>query len=92
MNKDACPLSDCCRPDSGMVVQMLRTAVLLLDGKTGTLRHSGQEVPYRMQGYRRILVRHSIVQDISRKGNCRANVQIEVFFTVLKTGGIAKVS
>lgn len=72
------------RPNSEMVAQMLNKAVPLLKDE-GTMLHSDQGVLYRTQGYRDILSAHSMIQSMSRKGNCWDNAPMESFFAVLKT-------
>lgn len=72
------------KADSNMVAEMLHKAFPLLNGK-GTMLHSDQGVLYRTTGYRELLAEHSMVQSMSRKGNCWDNAPMESFFAVLKT-------
>ena len=73
------------RPNSAMVARMLKDAVSKLTDKNQVLLHSDQGVLYRTADYRRLLAEQSIVQSMSRKGNCWDNAPMESFFATLKT-------
>lgn len=72
------------RANRKMVSQMLNQAFVRLNGDK-VLLHSDQGVLYRTADYRRMLAEQSIVQSMSRKGNCWDNAPMESFFAILKT-------
>lgn len=51
----------------------------------GLLHHSDQGSQYASGDYRALLVRHGMIQSMSRKGNCWDNAVMESFFHTLKT-------
>jgi transposase InsO family protein len=73
------------RPMLDLVTSMLKKATRKLRKGERPLLHSDQGWHYRMQSYRKMLSDRSIVQSMSRKGNCYDNASMESFFAVLKT-------
>ena len=63
---------------------MLKRAVKRLNKTSGSILHSDQGWQYQMAAYRQILAEHSIIQSMSRKGNCLDNAAMESFFGRLK--------
>ena len=64
---------------------MLNDVLGKLTDKNQVLLHSDQGVLYRTADYHRLLAEQSIVQSMSRKGNCWDNAPMEKFFAILKT-------
>jgi putative transposase len=73
------------RPVFDMVRSMLDKAIAKLPPHQRLLLHSDQGWHYRMPYYQTTLSERSIVQSMSRKGNCHDNAAMESFFGVLKT-------
>jgi putative transposase len=73
------------RPLYAMVGSMLRKALKKLKPGEKPLVHSDQGWQYRMAAYQRTLGEKSLVQSMSRKGNCHDNAAMESFFAVLKS-------
>jgi putative transposase len=71
-------------PRLGMVENMLHRAIARLAPTEKPILHSDQGWQYRMPRFRQHLERRSIVQSMSRKGNCLDNAAIESFFGTLK--------
>lgn len=72
-------------PSLGMVESMLRGALTRLRPNERPVLHSDQGWQYRMPAFRQHLERHSIVQSMSRSGNCLDNAVMESFFATLKS-------
>lgn len=73
------------RPVFEMVRTMLDKALGKLLPHERPLLHSDQGWHYRMAHYQATLKKRSMVQSMSRKGNCHDNAAMESFFGVLKT-------
>ncbi len=73
------------RPLFALVGTMLRKALKKLKPGEKPLVHSDQGWQYRMAAYQRALQEKSLVQSMSRKGNCHDNAAMESFFAVLKS-------
>jgi putative transposase len=68
--------------------QLASDALVMAIAKRGTaplILHSDQGSTYATAAYRALLQRHSILQSMSRKGNCWDNAPMESFFHTLKT-------
>jgi putative transposase len=72
-------------PMLGMVENMLRGALKRLCPHERPVLHSDQGWQYRMPAFRQHLERHSILQSMSRSGNCLDNAAMESFFGTLKS-------
>ncbi len=79
----ACEISR--RPEYALVGNMLKKALKRLKPGEQPVLHSDQGWHYRMPAYQRALQERSVVQSMSRKGNCLDNAAMESFFAVLKT-------
>lgn len=79
----ACQISD--RPDLKMVTDMLSKALWGRKDLKGLILHSDQGWHYQHYKYREMLFRKSIVQSMSRKGNCLDNSMMENFFGLMKS-------
>lgn len=73
------------RPEYSLVGSMLKKAIGRLKHGEQPILHSDQGWQYRMPAYQRVLRERSIVQSMSRKGNCLDNAAMESFFAVLKS-------
>jgi putative transposase len=73
------------RPVFALVGTMLRKALRKLKPGEQPILHSDQGWQYRMPAYQRALRERSVVQSMSRKGNCLDNAAMESFFAVLKS-------
>jgi putative transposase len=73
------------QPTFSLVGIMLRKALTKLKPGEQPILHSDQGWQYRMPAYQRALREKSVVQSMSRKGNCLDNAAMESFFAVLKT-------
>lgn len=73
------------RPTLDMVMSMLKKGLAKLGAGRGLTLHSDQGWQYQMAVYRKMVSDHSMVQSMSRKGNCFDNAAMESFFAVLKT-------
>jgi putative transposase len=73
------------RPEYALVGTMLKKALNKLKPGQHPILHSDQGWQYRMPAYQRALKSKSVVQSMSRKGNCLDNAAMESFFAVLKT-------
>lgn len=73
------------RPKFELVTKMLRKALQTLSNGERPMLHSDQGWHYRMPLYKELLDASSVVQSMSRKGNCLDNSPMESFFAVLKT-------
>lgn len=72
------------RPLFNMVEAMLSKAFNRLRSHERLILHSDQGWQYRMPDYRRRLQARSVMQSMSRKGNCLDNAAMESFFGTLK--------
>jgi len=73
------------RPTFDLVSDMLLKAFKTIPDDTNLILHSDQGWHYQMKHYHRMLKEKSIVQSMSRKGNCYDNAVIENFFGILKS-------
>lgn len=73
------------RPEFALVGTMLKKALKKLQPGEQPILHSDQGWQYRMPAYQRALREKSVVQSMSRKGNCLDNAAMESFFAVLKS-------
>ena len=73
------------RPEYALVGSMLKKALKKLKPGERPILHSDQGWQYRMPAYQRALRNKSVVQSMSRKGNCLDNAAMESFFAVLKS-------
>jgi putative transposase len=51
---------------------------------TGLIMHSDRGVHYAADEHRKVIGHYTMVQSMSRKGNCWANAPMESFFKTLK--------
>ena len=63
---------------------MLEKAFVKFPDVTGLIFHSDQGWQYQHAYYRKMLMKHGIVQSMSRKGNCYDNCIMETFFGRMK--------
>lgn len=73
------------RPTYSLVSEMLEKALERLPEDHQLLMHSDQGWHYQMKQYRHALESRSIVQSMSRKGNCYDNSVMENFFGIMKS-------
>ena len=71
-------------PDFSQTVRMLNEAFNKFDSLEGLIFHSDQGWQYQMKEYHDILSSKSIIQSMSRKGNCLDNSPMENFFGRMK--------
>lgn len=67
------------------VMDMLNNAIRRLSPMEKPLLHSDQGWQYKMKAYQYKLIKHGIIQSMSRKGNCLDDSVYENFFGILKT-------
>ena len=72
------------RPVLSLVSGMLHKALARLEPSDRPQLHSDQGWHYQHPAYRRLLTQRSLVQSMSRKGNCLDNAAMESFFGTLK--------
>jgi len=72
-------------PNLEQVYDMLDKAFAKAGEVNGLILHSDQGWQYQHWGYRKRLQDHSIVQSMSRKGNCLDNAMAENFFGIMKS-------
>lgn len=72
------------RPTLSLVSGMLHKALARLEPSDKPQLHSDQGWHYQHPAYRRLLTERSLVQSMSRKGNCLDNAAMESFFGTLK--------
>lgn len=72
-------------PNLEQVYDMLDKAFARFGNLDGLILHSDQGWQYQHEGYRRRLVKHHIIQSMSRKGYCLDNAMMENFFGIMKT-------
>lgn len=72
------------RIDQQLVLDALRMAITQRCPEPGLIHHSDQGQQYAGAAYRAMLEAHSIIQSMSRKGNCLDNAVAESFFSTLK--------
>lgn len=70
--------------DAALVCLALERAIIKRQPPTGLLLHSDRGVQYTSERYLKLLLKHGIVQSMSRKGNCWDNAVAESFFRSLK--------
>ena len=73
------------RPVMNMVSTMLEKALATLSPGETPVLHSDQGWQYQMQSWQTQLNAHSLIQSMSRKGNCLENAVAESFFGTLKS-------
>lgn len=73
------------RPVFDMVMEMLTEGLSRLKNSEQPIFHSDQGWQYQMQKYQDKIKQASIIQSMSRNGNCFDNAMMESFFAVLKT-------
>ncbi|KNF06948.1 putative transposase [Gottschalkia purinilytica] len=73
------------RPHFGQVMDMLDKAFEKHDNLEGLIMHSDQGWQYQHKTYQSRLKQNSILQSMSRKGNCLDNAVMENFFGLLKS-------
>ena len=71
-------------PNYAQIQDMLTKAFDQYDDLEGLIFHSDQGWQYQMQAYHRSLAERSIIQSMSRKGNCMDNSPMENFFGIMK--------
>lgn len=71
-------------PNLKMVMDMLHVMYKTIKYPEGMTLHSDQGWHYQHRAYRKSLERHSIIQSMSRKGNCLDNAMMENFFGAMK--------
>ncbi|MDN3100715.1 IS3 family transposase [Enterococcus faecalis] len=72
-------------PSFSLITEMLKDAFFKIPDTKGIILHSDQGWHYQMEKYHTTLKKASIVQSMSRKGNCLDNSIIENFFGILKS-------
>ena len=72
-------------PDLKMALSMLNKAFKKTDIPNGLILHSDQGWHYQHLRYQKVLKDRSIVQSMSRKGNCLDNAIMENFFGLMKS-------
>jgi transposase InsO family protein len=72
-------------PNFKSVMTMLDKAFKKVNIKEPLLLHSDQGWQYQMKQYQHSLQKNSIIQSMSRKGNCLDNAVIENFFGIIKS-------
>ena len=77
------------RIDASLVCLALQKAIAKRAPDKNLLLHSDRGVQYTSQQYRKIIRKHSIVQSMSRKGDCWDNAVCESFFRALKVEAIS---
>lgn len=73
------------RPEQGLALDALRTAVGHRRPAPGLVHHSDRGGPYAGAAYQDLLDQHGILCSMSRPGNCLDNAPAESFFHSLKT-------
>ena len=73
------------RPSLSMVLNMVDSAARRLPPGAAPILHSDQGWQYQHKHYQKKLADYSIIQSMSRKGNCLDNAVIENFFGLLKS-------
>jgi len=68
-----------------LVNNALTMAIWARKPQQGLLWHTDRGSQYASESHRNILKDHSIIQSMSRKGNCWDNAVAESFFHTLKT-------
>jgi putative transposase len=67
-----------------MVIDALNMAVSHRNPSAGLIFHSDRGIQYACEDFRNELIRHKMIQSMSRKGNCWDNACAETFFASLK--------
>ena len=73
------------RPVLSMVMNMVDSAARRLPPGAAPILHSDQGWQYQHKHYQKKLIDYSIIQSMSRKGNCLDNAVMENFFGLLKS-------
>ena len=73
------------RPMFNQVVDMIEKAFSKIPNNTYLVLHSDQGWQYQMNQYQKLLRDKSVIQSMSRKGNCLDNACAENFFGILKS-------
>ena len=73
------------RPIYSLVSKMLEQAFTRLSEGGAPVLHFDQGWHYQMKQYAHALIKHGVIQSMSRKGNCLNNAVIENFFGLLKS-------
>lgn len=73
------------RPDLQQIYDMLDKAFNKVGAVEGLILHSDQGWQYQHFGFRSRLVKHGVIQSMSRKGNCLDNAIAENFFGIMKS-------
>lgn len=73
------------RPKFELVTKMIKKAFAKLRPGDKPMLHSDQGWHYRMKQYQATLVKHGVVQSMSRKANCYDNAVMENFFGIMKS-------
>lgn len=71
-------------PNAQQTNKMLQRALNKFDDLKGLVLHSDQGWQYRMRDYQEMLNKRSIIQSMSRRGNCLDNAIMESFFGTMK--------
>jgi len=71
---------------TSLVNDALLSAIWKRKPAKGLLWHTDRGSQYASNSHRQLLKEHSIIQSMSRKGNCYDNAVAESFFHTLKTG------
>lgn len=71
-------------PNLAQIKRMLKKAFNKFSNLKGLIFHSDQGWQYQHVSYRTELQKHSIIQSMSRKGNCYDNCIMETFFGRMK--------
>lgn len=71
-------------PNLAQIKRMLKKAFNKFSNLKGLIFHSDQGWQYQHVSYRTELQKHSIIQSMSRKGNCYDNCIMETFFCRMK--------
>jgi len=72
------------RIDQQLILDALHMAIEQRQPEPGLIHHSDQGQVYVSAAYRALLARHSLIQSMSRRGNCLDNAVAESFFSNLK--------
>ena len=73
------------RNDNQLVINTIMEATEKTENIQGVILHSDQGSQYTTEYYSNLLLSKSIVQSMSRRGNCLDNAPVECFFSHLKS-------
>ncbi|AJJ25686.1 integrase core domain protein (plasmid) [Yersinia enterocolitica] len=76
--------------DADLVCRALRNALETRPRDRRLLFHSDQGCQYKSNKYRKLLLRHGVMQSMSRRGNCLDNSAMERVFRSLKSEWLPK--